>query len=183
MIGLTIAGSLLFGAATVHAQTDTTTRTLNQQPPTQTNQYRTDSVQNDQQGNQQYQDTRNRSRTTGSENNDIQNTTDSLSTYGSQGTTSGSTPYDTTGMSSSADYNSSSNKSSGVTGTEPTGDGSENTSGTTGTGPTGASTSGAPGRPRYEGSATDSKDRADVAKQSKKISKKNKSIDDQRAQK
>lgn len=168
MIGLTLAGSLLFAAAAVHAQTDTTsTGTLNRQ----NSQYRTDTAQTAQ---PRIQDTRNKSRTTGSENNQIKNNIDSLNT-GSQGTTSGSTPYDTTGMAPTSDYNSSTTESNGMSGTQPTGDGSGNTSGTTGTGPTGASTSGAPGHPRYEGDVSDSKDRSELTKTPKKTMKKKKS--------
>jgi hypothetical protein len=174
-IALTIAGSLLT-AAVIHAQTDTTsTGTVNQQRQVQNNQYRTDSAQTGQRATQQYQNMIKKSQT------------DSLNNNGSQGTVSGSTPYDTTGMPPPSDNNSGLNDSvnnktgsTGMSGTQPTGDGSGNsgvtgagTSGTTGTGPTGTSTSGEPGRPRYEGTLSDSKDRkAITTNQTKKATKK-----------
>lgn len=175
-------------SAAVHAQSDTT-GTFNRQRTTPTNQYRTDSTQTGQQGVQPYQDTRNRSRTTGTEANPIENATDTVGNY-SQGTTSGSLPYDTTDMAPSSNYKSNSIESNGMSDTQPTGDGSANTSieneagtsGTTGTGPSGQSTSGAPGRPRYEEDAALSKDRTEMTtlkKKAAKTPKKNKKVDDQ----
>jgi hypothetical protein len=181
--GLTIA-ALLFFVAALKAQTDTTsTGAYNQQ---RSNQYRTDSTQ--QQGVQQ------------SEIQKTETENEQQRTQRSQGTVSGSHPYDTAGAQALPEINSSVNDSTaydnktgttGMSSTEPTGDGSGNssgiteagTSGTTGTGPTGASTSGAPGRPRYEGDSAAAQERAALsAKPSKTGTKKTKAQKRQRDQ-
>jgi hypothetical protein len=122
-IVLTIAASCCFTVAAVYAQTDS----LNRQQPTQSTQYKNQSPTG-QQGVQTPTDPA-KPRTSGSEDAEkVLNPTQQNSTLpaqSGQGTTSGSTPYDTTGTNRS---------STGAVGTSGAGKPTTGTSsGTTGT--------------------------------------------------
>jgi hypothetical protein len=126
-IFLTIAASCIFTVAAVYAQTDS----LNRQQPTQSTQYKNQSPTG-QQGLPNPTDPTRKPTTSGSEEiekqTNPQQKNNGVPTQSGQGTTSGSTPYDTTGTNRTG---------TGAVGTSGAGKPTTGTStGTTGTGTT-----------------------------------------------